>query len=212
MFYLEIESFRIPFLLDTGATASTLDASVCSRYQFPLSDSKVCLSGLSAQTCEFPLTNALEVCYNSRVARSQFAVTPSLGVNLAGRDILCQLNLTVTCTDGGIRVAELQGLRAFWIFKPPQWWSLDITDFQPPIDTELPAAGFTPHVTLAYDSSGDSEILGALFTQYLNQSFAIRCFVHLDTTAGQALAVEVPSFLWQQLPKYQPTCHTLHQN
>lgn len=106
MLNILVEGLEIPFLIDIGATLSTLDKQVVEQYHFPVSASTTHPAGLDGKTRSYPLTPPLLVQAMNRCCAISFSVTAGIHCCLAGRDLLQGLSIIIACTNEGIAVEE----------------------------------------------------------------------------------------------------------
>ncbi|XP_042254706.1 uncharacterized protein LOC121887791 [Thunnus maccoyii] len=102
MFKITVHGTTYEMLADTGATESTLRSATEA---FHLSQKiKTCI-GVSGTPIKCKVTKLCPVeCEEFGVSKIQhsFVIVPECPVNLAGRDLLCALGLTIECTEKGL--------------------------------------------------------------------------------------------------------------
>lgn len=164
MLNILVEGLEIPFLIDIGATLSTLDKQVVEQYHFPVSASTTHPAGLDGKTRNYPLTPPLLVQAMNRCCAISFSVTAGIHCCLAGRDLLQGLSIIISCANEGIAVEEspISHIMALQTGMLPQWWTIDLT---PRTLFENMA---TPHVTLCYDPTGVNTEAEEYYTIWMN--------------------------------------------
>uniref|UniRef100_A0A8C5MKW3 Gypsy retrotransposon integrase-like protein 1 n=1 Tax=Leptobrachium leishanense TaxID=445787 RepID=A0A8C5MKW3_9ANUR len=102
MIVLHIDGRPVSFLVDTGATTSTLETT---HYTGPLQESapSTGINGVSTDTyLTTPLSLALSP--DDCILHHRFSIIPSCPVSLLGRDLLSILKITISVTDCGLSV------------------------------------------------------------------------------------------------------------
>ncbi|KAL4008754.1 hypothetical protein ACER0C_002606 [Sarotherodon galilaeus] len=101
MLSMTVEGTELPFLVDTGATYSTLrDTPDCAT----LSNSTVSVVGFSGIPMTLPLTDPALTQLGKQTLKHQYVVSPQVPVNLMGRDLLVKLGATIMCSADGLTV------------------------------------------------------------------------------------------------------------
>ncbi|KAL4003993.1 alpha-1-acid glycoprotein 1 [Sarotherodon galilaeus] len=101
MLSMTVEGTELPFLVDTGATYSTLrDTPDCAT----LSSSTVSVVGFSGIPMTLPLTDPALTQLGKQTLKHQYVVSPQVPVNLMGRDLLVKLGATIMCSADGLTV------------------------------------------------------------------------------------------------------------
>ncbi|KAL3973702.1 hypothetical protein ACER0C_024909 [Sarotherodon galilaeus] len=101
MLSMTVEGTELPFLVDTGATYSTLrDTPDCAT----LSNSTVNVVGFSGIPMILPLTDPALTQLGKQTLKHQYVVSPQVPVNLMGRDLLVKLGATIMCSADGLTV------------------------------------------------------------------------------------------------------------
>ncbi|KAL3989186.1 hypothetical protein ACER0C_013504 [Sarotherodon galilaeus] len=101
MLSMTVEGTELPFLVDTGATYSTLrDTPDCAT----LSSSTVSVVGFSGIPMTLPLTDPALTQLGKQTLKHQYVVSPRVPVNLMGRDLLVKLGATIMCSADGLTV------------------------------------------------------------------------------------------------------------
>ncbi|KAL3979211.1 neuronal calcium sensor 1 [Sarotherodon galilaeus] len=101
MLSMTVDGTELPFLVDTGATYSTLrDTPDCAT----LSSSTVSVVGFSGIPMTLPLTDPALTQLGKQTLKHQYVVSPQVPVNLMGRDLLVKLGATIMCSADGLTV------------------------------------------------------------------------------------------------------------
>ncbi|KAL3976475.1 F-box and leucine-rich repeat protein 13 [Sarotherodon galilaeus] len=101
MLLMTVEGTELSFLVDTGATYSTLkDTPDCAT----LSSSTVSVVGFSGIPMTLPLTDPALTQLGKQTLKHQYVVSPQVPVNLTGRDLLVKLGATIMCSADGLTV------------------------------------------------------------------------------------------------------------
>ncbi|KAL3980263.1 magnesium transporter [Sarotherodon galilaeus] len=101
MLSMTVEGTELPFLVDTGATYSTLrDTPDCAT----LSSSTVSVVGFSGIPMTLPLTDPALTQLGKQTLKHQYVVSPQVPVNLMGRDLLVKLGATIMCSADSLTV------------------------------------------------------------------------------------------------------------
>ncbi|KAL3973676.1 F-box and leucine-rich repeat protein 13 [Sarotherodon galilaeus] len=115
MLSMTVEGTELPFLVDTGATYSTLrDTPDCAT----LSSSTVSVVGFSGIPMTLPLTDPALTQLGKQTLKHQYVVSPQVPVNLMGRDLLVKLGATIMCSADGLTVT-LPGGKEFLCLGSP---------------------------------------------------------------------------------------------
>ncbi|KAL3992502.1 immunoglobulin superfamily member 9B [Sarotherodon galilaeus] len=101
MLSMTVEGTELSFLVDTGATYSTLrDTPDCAT----LSSSTVSVVGFSGIPMTLPLTDPALTQLGKQTLKHQYVVSPQVPVNLMGRGLLVKLGATIMCSADGLTV------------------------------------------------------------------------------------------------------------
>ncbi|XP_072573902.1 uncharacterized protein [Paramormyrops kingsleyae] len=98
----------LPFLVDTGATYSTLNVVLEKHH---LSASTVTVVGFSGEEQRLPITKPVKVVVGKQTFLHPFVVSPSVPVNLLGKDMLVKLGASILCSADGLVVTLPEGTR-----------------------------------------------------------------------------------------------------
>uniref|UniRef100_A0A669B648 ribonuclease H n=1 Tax=Oreochromis niloticus TaxID=8128 RepID=A0A669B648_ORENI len=102
MLSMSVEGTELSFLVDTGATYSTLKAT---PDRTSLSCHTVDVVGFSGVPMTLPLTDPALTKLGKQTLKHQYVVSPQVPVNLMGRDLLVKLGATIMCSADGLTVA-----------------------------------------------------------------------------------------------------------
>lgn len=97
----------LPFLVDTGATCSTMRAVPPGS----LSTSSLTLMGFSGEKQTLPITKPLITKVGKQTVTHPFVHSPQVPVNLLGRDLLIKLGASILCSADGLTVTFPDGTR-----------------------------------------------------------------------------------------------------
>ncbi|KAJ1105885.1 hypothetical protein NDU88_003289 [Pleurodeles waltl] len=93
---------RVSFLVDTGATRSTVKSSEVPN--LPLSGRTVQVVGVANRHLTNPMTDPEPVSIGNYQGVHQFVVCDSSPIALLGRDLLCKLGCSIMCSNEGITI------------------------------------------------------------------------------------------------------------
>lgn len=105
MLSVQIEEKDLPFLVDTGATCSTLKVVPSGS----LSSHTITLMGFSGEKKTLPFTKPLLTQVGKQTVTHPFVHSPSVPMNLLGRDLLIKLGATILCSADGLVVVMPDG-------------------------------------------------------------------------------------------------------
>lgn len=97
---------ELPFLVDTGATFSTINVQ---PPQDKLSSATVDVVGFSGLGQKLPLTKPLPTRLGRQALLHPYLVSVNVPVNLLGRDLLIKLGATILCSPDGLIVTLPDG-------------------------------------------------------------------------------------------------------
>lgn len=98
---MKVEGTELSFLVDTGATYSTLkNTPDCAT----LSSNTVSVVGFSGIPMTLPLTDPALTQLGKQTLKHQYVVSPQVPVNLMGRDLLVKLGANILCSADGLTV------------------------------------------------------------------------------------------------------------
>lgn len=101
MLSMKVEGTELSFLVDTGATYSTLkNTPDCAT----LSSNTVSVVGFSGIPMTLPLTDPALTQLGKQTLKHQYVVSPQVPVNLMGRDLLVKLGANILCSADGLTV------------------------------------------------------------------------------------------------------------
>ncbi|KAJ1161677.1 hypothetical protein NDU88_002160 [Pleurodeles waltl] len=98
----KVMGYKVSFLVDTGATHSTVRSAEVPR--LPLSGRTIQVVGVANQYLTNPITDPMQVEIGNFQGLHRFVVCDSSPVSLLGRDLLCKTKCSITCSNGGIEV------------------------------------------------------------------------------------------------------------
>ncbi|XP_063321149.1 uncharacterized protein LOC134619320 [Pelmatolapia mariae] len=101
MLSMTVEGTEMTFLVDTGATYSTLRQRPSSA---TLSNHTVSVVGFSGVPMTLPITNPALTVLGKQTLKHRYVVSPHVPVNLMGRDLLIKLGATIMCSVDGLTV------------------------------------------------------------------------------------------------------------
>ncbi|KAL4008309.1 hypothetical protein ACER0C_002161 [Sarotherodon galilaeus] len=107
MLSMTVEGAELPFLVDTGATYSTLRTTPNSA---TISNHTVSVMGFSGIPMTLPLTDPALTKLGKQTLRHRYVVSPQVPVNLMGRDLLIKLGATIMCSADGLTVSLPGGM------------------------------------------------------------------------------------------------------
>ncbi|KAL4008993.1 hypothetical protein ACER0C_002845 [Sarotherodon galilaeus] len=222
MLSMTVEGTPLSFLVDTGATYSTLRSTPNSA---TLSDHTVSVVGFSGVPMTLPLTDPALTKLGKQTLKHRYVVSPQVPVNLMGRDLLVKLGATIMCSTDGLTVT-LPGGRQFpclgthsktqyliqdfeqatadiyWgrlvedgiLRQYELWrpWIMSLAVYNPPRDPY--------HVTLFYDRDDDDTYREQFESDLEGQIWNVRCHNIYVGPEGVAAAVKLTE---EQLPWYK---------
>ncbi|XP_042070941.1 uncharacterized protein LOC121812529 [Haplochromis burtoni] len=101
MLSISVEGTEMNFLVDTGATYSTLKQKPSSA---TLSNHVVSVVGFTGVPKTLPTTNPALTVLGKQTLKHSYVVAPDVPVNLMGRDLLIKLGATIMCSADGLTV------------------------------------------------------------------------------------------------------------
>ncbi|KAJ1091547.1 hypothetical protein NDU88_004667 [Pleurodeles waltl] len=96
----KVMGYTVSFLVDTGATRSTVRSVEVPR--LPLSGRTIRVVGVANQYLTNPITDPVQVEIGNFQGLHRFVVCDSSPVSLLGRDLLCKTKCSITCSNNGI--------------------------------------------------------------------------------------------------------------
>ncbi|KAJ1191684.1 hypothetical protein NDU88_001000 [Pleurodeles waltl] len=93
---------RVSFLVDTGATRSTVRSVEVPN--LPLSGRTVQVVGVANRYLTNPITDPVQVRIGNYEGSHKFVVCDSSPISLLGRDLLCKLGCSIMCSNDGIKI------------------------------------------------------------------------------------------------------------
>uniref|UniRef100_UPI00358E1EFB uncharacterized protein n=1 Tax=Myxine glutinosa TaxID=7769 RepID=UPI00358E1EFB len=126
---LDVEGRQLEFLVDTGATRSTIN-----KGQLPSlrpTARNVQILGVSGLPQALPISEEVRVTCGPLEAKHAFLMTTTAPTNLLGRDLLCRLGCQISCTEEGVfvDVAESKRDLVMTALSRPgptvYWWRMD---------------------------------------------------------------------------------------
>ncbi|KAL3969414.1 B-cell receptor-associated protein 31 [Sarotherodon galilaeus] len=222
MLSMTVEGTQLTFLVDTGATYSTLRATPNSA---TLSNHTVSVVGFSGVPMTLPLTDPALTKLGKQTLKHRYVVSPQVPVNLMGRDLLMKLGATIMCSADGLIVtlpggkefpclgtysknqylvqdSEQATANIYWgrlvedgILRQYQLWKpwiMSLAVYTPPRDPY--------HVTLFYDRDDDDMYRENFQSDLEGQIWNVRCHNIYVGPEGVAAAVKLTD---EQLPWYE---------
>ncbi|KAL4005223.1 hypothetical protein ACER0C_004936 [Sarotherodon galilaeus] len=222
MLSMTVEGTPLTFLVDTGATYSTLRDTPNSA---TLSNHTVTVVGFSGVPMTLPLTDPALTKLGKQTLKHQYVVSPQVPVNLMGRDLLVKLGATIMCSADGLTVSlpggkefpclgtfsknqylvqdsEQATADIYWgrlvedgILRQYQlWrpWIMSLAVYTPPRDPY--------HVTLFYDRDDDDTYRESFQSDLEGQIWNVRSHNIYVGPEGVAAAVKLTD---EQLPWYE---------
>ena len=125
---LDISGKKLSFLIDTGATYSTIAAKELPGVE--KSNTEVQVVGLGGSIQTLKTTTQLPVRCGPLQEKHAFLLTTTTPVNLLGRDLLCKLGCKIACTKKGVFVDiprdKAQSVMMILMTPHPvvYWWRL----------------------------------------------------------------------------------------
>ncbi|KAJ1101291.1 hypothetical protein NDU88_006363 [Pleurodeles waltl] len=98
----KVMGHKVSFLVDTGATRSTVRSAEVPK--LPLSGHTIKVVGVANQLLTNPITDPVQVEIGTFQGLHRFVVCDSSPVSLLGRDLLCKTRCSITCSNDGIEV------------------------------------------------------------------------------------------------------------
>lgn len=102
---MEVNGEKKDFLVDTGATVSTLSSTPSTT----LSKDTTTVMGFSGEPQTLPYTKPLHTKIGRQTLSHQYVYSPTVPVNLLGRDLLTELGATILCGPDGLTVTLPDG-------------------------------------------------------------------------------------------------------
>ena len=98
---MDINGKTVPFLVDTGATVSSVRSE---DMDLPLSGKEILTVGISGVPHQTPLSAPAIItsAIHPFTTKHSLLLTSGSPVNLLGRDLLCKMNCKIHCTPKGI--------------------------------------------------------------------------------------------------------------
>uniref|UniRef100_A0AAX7ULX2 ribonuclease H n=1 Tax=Astatotilapia calliptera TaxID=8154 RepID=A0AAX7ULX2_ASTCA len=96
MLQVEIDGKKYPFLVDSGATKSSLSGKF---YNGPVSSVCINTMGINGTVVQCPKTHSLKTRWGSKpdeITYHPFVIIPNSPVNLLGRDLMAKMNLCIS--------------------------------------------------------------------------------------------------------------------
>jgi len=125
---LDVSGKRLSFLVDMGATHSTIAVKELPGVE--KSGTSIQVAGLGGGVQTLDTTTQLPVRCGPSQEKHAFLLTTTTPVNLLGRDLLCKLGCTIACTERGVFVdipREKTHLAMMVLMAPHPvvyWWRL----------------------------------------------------------------------------------------
>lgn len=116
MLSMTVEGAEFTFLVDTGATYSTLRSTPNSE---TLSNHTVSGVGFSGVPMTLPFADPALTKLGKQTLKHRYVVSPQVPVNLMGRDLLVKLGATIMCSADGLchdPESETQGFCVWCIY------------------------------------------------------------------------------------------------
>ena len=110
---MKVGNTTLPFLVDTGATCSTLMSTPAST----LSKDAITVVGFSGEKQTLPLTVPLITQLGGQSVQHSFVYSPTVPLNLLGRDLLIKLGASIHCSPDGL-IVTLPGGTTFHCSAP----------------------------------------------------------------------------------------------
>ncbi|CAM5077115.1 unnamed protein product [Natator depressus] len=186
--YLKIGERFVPFLVDTGATLSSLIFVPGS-----LSNTKVWVQGIEGNPCPAPLSCPVPVELGSLKLSHRFVVMPEGPANLLGRDVLSKLGAHIYCAPEGLRmsvpdsavaslmasVTPIPDLPTELSSVSPNLWSMSSTDvglLKSATPVSLQGRDGPPPSVKQYPLPKEAEEgISLLISSYLSQKVLVPC-------------------------------------
>ena len=105
MLSVRVEKKTLPFLVDTGATCSTMRSVPPDT----LSTKSITLMGFSGEKQTLPITKPLLTQLGNQKVKHPFVHSPTVPMNLLGRDLLVKLGASILCSADGLVVTLPDG-------------------------------------------------------------------------------------------------------
>lgn len=100
MLSIKVDTDVLPFLVDTGATCSTLIQAPPDK----LSKQRITVMGFSGEKQTLPITIPLTTQIGGQTLMHSFVHSPTVPANLLGRDLLIKLGASILCSPDGLAV------------------------------------------------------------------------------------------------------------
>ncbi|XP_065328147.1 uncharacterized protein LOC135933842 [Pelmatolapia mariae] len=240
MLSMTVEGTPLTFLVDTGATYSTLISTPNSA---TISDHTVSVVGFSGVPMTLPLTDPALTELGKQTLKHRYVVSPQVPVNLMGRDLLVKLGATITCSADGLTVtlpggnqfpclgtltktqyliqdSEQATADIYWgrlvedgiLRQYELWrpWIMSLAVYTPPRDPY--------HVTLFYDRDDDDTYRENFENDLEGQIWSVRCHNIYVGPEGVAAAAKLTEeqLLWYEMgsdsaPHVTLAVHVGHQ-
>ncbi|XP_065327540.1 uncharacterized protein LOC135933327 [Pelmatolapia mariae] len=240
MLSMTVEGTPLTFLVDTGATYSTLISTPNSA---TISDHTVSVVGFSGVPMTLPLTDPALTELGRQTLKHRYVVSPQVPVNLMGRDLLVKLGATITCSADGLTVtlpggnqfpclgthtktqyllqdSEQATADIYWgrlveddiLRQYELWrpWIMSLAVYTPPRDPY--------HVTLFYDRDDDDTYRENFENDLEGQIWSVRCHNIYVGPEGVAAAAKLTEeqLLWYEMgsdsaPHVTLAVHVGHQ-
>ncbi|KAJ1110297.1 hypothetical protein NDU88_007650 [Pleurodeles waltl] len=98
----KVMGHKVSFLVDTGATRSTVRSAEVPK--LPLSGRTNRVVGVANQYLTNPIIDPVQVEIGNFQGLHKFVVCDSSPMSLLGRDLLCKMKCSITCSNDGIEV------------------------------------------------------------------------------------------------------------
>ncbi|KAJ1141256.1 hypothetical protein NDU88_007590 [Pleurodeles waltl] len=98
----KVMGHKVSFLVDTGATRSTVRSAEVPK--LPLSGRTIKVVGVANQLLTNPITVPVQVEIGTFQGLHRFVVCDSSPMSLLGKDLLCKTRCSITCSNEGIEV------------------------------------------------------------------------------------------------------------
>ncbi|XP_039897492.1 protein NYNRIN-like isoform X2 [Simochromis diagramma] len=110
---VEIDGKKYPFLVDSGATKSSLSGKF---YNGPVSSVCINTMGINGTVVQCPKTHSLKTRWGSKpdeITYHPFVIIPNSPVNLLGRDLMAKMNLCISFNTKGEMFADTDNSYVF---------------------------------------------------------------------------------------------------
>nr|XP_015797242.2 uncharacterized protein LOC107373618 [Nothobranchius furzeri] len=105
MLSITVDGIKRDFLVDTGATHSTIQSAPANK----TSNRHTTVMGFSGEPQTLPYTLPLPTKVGEQTVFHSYVYSPSVPVNLLGRDLLIKLGATILCSPNGLTVTLPEG-------------------------------------------------------------------------------------------------------